>query len=142
MSEPDDGDRNLHLTHDAPRPGVAPCPVCGGPLVPAGPAWRYSSCGFALCVGCEPPSPITFGEEEQRGIKASADLWSIRQDLREEVHRRAAAFWAKRAGSTPAEFPYGVDFTARLYFRFRKRNSEEVADFAREIDGPHHPPAA
>jgi hypothetical protein len=77
-------------------------------------------------------------QEATGGIKASADLWSIREDLRQEVHRRATVFWAKRAGEIPQEFPYNSNFTARMYFRFRKRNQEEVQDFAREIDGPHH----
>jgi hypothetical protein len=91
--------------------------------------WRHAA-GAVLDVFRENES-----QEERRGVKASADLWCIRDDLRGEIHRRAAGFWARRTGLGPAEFPYTVDTVARLYFRFRKRNQAEVAGFAREIDG-------
>ncbi len=66
--------------------------------------------------------------------KASADVWGTVDALRLEVWHRARHFWAKRTGFDCSYYPYSVDGTARLYFRFRKRNADEVLLFKQEID--------
>jgi hypothetical protein len=44
------------------------------------------------------------------------------------------ACWCSRSEMDATYFPYSVNYVARLYFRFRKRNEEEIRDFRREIE--------
>jgi hypothetical protein len=40
---------------------AAPCPMCGGALIPAREYFQCSRCHFSFCVGCEPGDTFTPG---------------------------------------------------------------------------------
>jgi hypothetical protein len=67
------------------------------------------------------------------GTKSSADEWAIHSGLRRAVWDRTRTAWCERTGLGWTAFPYSEDCVARLYFRFRKRNEEELRGFEREI---------
>lgn len=71
--------------------------------------------------------------EEVIGIKASADVWATYSTFRTQIWNRARRHWCEKTGLDDTWFPYSEDAVARLYFRFRKRNDEEIAAFAAEI---------
>jgi hypothetical protein len=78
-----------------------------------------------------------FTENQRRegpaAYKASADIWCLDETLREDIHQRACRFWCARTKLDRTYFPLSVDAVARLYFRFRKRNHDEVCGFKDEI---------
>lgn len=73
--------------------------------------------------------------EERGGEKASADSWGLESERRRSVWERARDHWARRAKKDTNAFPYNEDGVVRLYFRYRKRNEDELAGFAEEIEG-------
>lgn len=80
-------------------------------------------------------------ESNECAIKASADTWAIHSNLRRYVHKKAEDYWREmryRAHGTVSQssdgFPYTEDCTAKLYFRFRKRNKIELAAWERELE--------
>lgn len=66
--------------------------------------------------------------------KADADTWANYSEGRQEVFEAARQQWVALSGYDVSYFPLSVDAVARLYFRFRKRNDQELAAFAVEID--------
>ena len=73
-------------------------------------------------------------EKEESASPASADTWCIVDSQRQQIFERARENWCKRTKLDPIWFPYSVDGVARLYFRFRKRNAQEINNFKMEID--------
>jgi len=71
--------------------------------------------------------------EHATGIKASADVWATNSFRRKCLFDRVKDHWVKRTGLDETYFPYSEDGVARMYFRFRKRNEEEISAFAGEI---------
>lgn len=67
-------------------------------------------------------------------MKASADSWCLFDRLREDIHQRACRFWCDRTGMEHTYFPLSVDGVARLYFRIRKRQKDEIAAFNEEVE--------
>jgi hypothetical protein len=91
--------------------------------------WSY----FALAV-------LDVYEENERkhreghtAIKHNADDWMLVDDLRAILFNEVKAAWCHLADEPPGRFPWSVDGVTRLYMRFRKRSTEEVIAFRREI---------
>jgi hypothetical protein len=72
-------------------------------------------------------------EADKDAIKASADSWCICEPLRQDVYQRARRNWLARTKEPVTTWPYNVDYTALVYFKFRKRNPEELKAFEQEI---------
>lgn len=72
--------------------------------------------------------------EAVRGLKANADVWAVSSELRHEIWQRVRRKWCDRSGLDMTWWPFSEDAVARLYFRFRKRNADEIDGFAQEIE--------
>lgn len=66
-------------------------------------------------------------------FKSSADTWATYSVKRAELFLRVRLWWCFLTGMDASYFPYSEDGTARLYFRFRKRNAEEITAFMAEL---------
>lgn len=72
-------------------------------------------------------------ESNPGAFEAKSDDWAINSVLRDELYQRVRQRWCFLAGHNHTYFPYSVDGVARMYFRLRKRNAEEIEGFASEI---------
>jgi hypothetical protein len=66
--------------------------------------------------------------------KSQADTWGIHSELRSDLWERTRSFWVNRTTKRQVDFPYSVDFVCQLYFRFRKRNKDELKEYYRSIN--------
>jgi hypothetical protein len=73
-------------------------------------------------------------------IEASADRWGLLDRLRRDLHQRARESWAKRTNKDPDEFPLNRDWVVKMYFRFRKRNPDELAAYEKGLHEAANPP--
>ncbi len=67
-------------------------------------------------------------------ILKSSDCWCITEQLRQDIFTRACRFWCNRTGLDHTYFPLSVDAVARLYFKIRKRNTQEIEAFVTEVE--------
>jgi hypothetical protein len=73
-------------------------------------------------------------EQADEDCKTRADTWGIHSELRRPLWRRVRQHWMRRTAKRLFDFPYSVDFVCQLYFRFRKRNKDELKDYYRSIN--------
>ena len=73
-------------------------------------------------------------QERENGILASSDVWATNTTLRSKVWKLACSAWCRRTGLDHTYFPLSEDAVARLYFRYRKRNADEIKAFRDEIE--------
>jgi len=80
-----------------------------------------------------------FYENERRdtaaGIKSRADTWGIHSRYRTDIFQRARTAWMERTEKRDIDFPYNEDFVVQLYFKFRKRDKDELREHYRQIQG-------
>lgn len=96
-------------------------------------SFRYLAWHFAVGAVFDVFMENRRREVRPGAIKASSDVWFTNEALRQQVHRRAATFWCRRAGKNATWFPLSVSAAARLYVRLWKRNEAELEEFARML---------
>jgi hypothetical protein len=81
-------------------------------------------------------------EKEKGAFKASADVWMSVDGLRQRNFEACRRHWCDLTKLDVTYFPLSVDAVARLYFKVRKRNPDEVAAFEAEVQraGVQPPP--
>jgi hypothetical protein len=72
--------------------------------------------------------------EVQPDCKAHADAWGIHSELRQDIFIRTRQARMERTGKRKFDFPYSKDHPCSLYFKFRKRNQEELAEHYRALN--------
>jgi hypothetical protein len=67
------------------------------------------------------------------GFTETDQCWIVNSVLRADLHTRARLQWSKMTGRDFTWFPFSEDAVVRLYARYQKRTTDELASWEREL---------
>ena len=92
-------------------------------------AWQYLA-GAVMEVFRENQA---LEDRDRKRTPANSEDWTVCDQMRQDLWVRARACWCARTGIRSQHFPYSRDAVVKIYLRYRKRSSLEVAAFEAEI---------